>query len=53
MQIRLAFFLRMRGCFEFFFVAFKDIFREIEASVKISILFEYKFRQTEAFFQVM
>jgi hypothetical protein len=47
------FFLRMRGFFVFFFVAFKDIFREIEAFSKISILFEDKFRQIEAFFKVM
>jgi hypothetical protein len=32
---------------------YEDIFREIEAFVKISIVFEGIFREIEAFFKVM
>jgi hypothetical protein len=32
---------------------FENIFREIEAFVKISILFEGIFREIEAFFKIM
>jgi hypothetical protein len=48
-----VFFLRMRGfVFENSWL-FKDIFREIEAFVKISIHFQGIFREIEDFFGMM
>jgi hypothetical protein len=50
--VRLFFFERA-GLFFFNSSHLKDISREIEAIVKISIFFEDIFRESEAFFKVM